>query len=103
MLTADDVSALMPGPASVDQIEAALAVITALARSFTRGGGWTDDEPADDINAVILSATCRLLTNVGQLPISESMGAFSVNINGGFTGWSLVELAVLNRYRERAK
>lgn len=73
-------------------------IITALARSYTRDQGFAGSEPADDIAAVITTATARLVANPEQIPTDIG----SVSIRGGFTGWTLAELFVLNRYRKRA-
>lgn len=42
-------------------------------------------------------ATARMMTNPGGLPYSVGETA----VRGSFTGWSLAELFVLNRYRKR--
>lgn len=75
----------------------ALPVVTAMARAYTRDQGhWVP--PDDDLAAVITTATARLVANPEQL--GHTIG--SVNVYGGFTGWTLPELFVLNRYRARA-
>ncbi|MCH5641438.1 hypothetical protein [Gordonia sp. ABSL49_1] len=79
------------------------AIVTAMAQAYTRGGGFTNGEPTDDVAAVITTATARLLTNPGQLDTDDSMGPMRVVIRGSFTGWTLAELFVLNRYRKRAQ
>ncbi len=73
-------------------------IVTAMARAYTRDRGFHGVEPAEDVAAVITTATARLVSNPGQL--KGAAGPFQ--INGGFTGWSLAELFVLNRYRKRA-
>ncbi len=45
-----------------------------------------------------MTATARLLANPEQI----ATGVGSVQIHGGFKGFNLAELAVLNRYRKRA-
>ena len=75
-----------------------LPIVTALARSYTRGNGFTGTSPADDIRAVIVCATARMMTNPEQ--VASVVG--SVRTEAGFTGWSLAETYVLNRYRRRA-
>ena len=88
------------------------AIVTALARSYTRGRGftlaydYTSDgefadvvEPAEDIAAVIVTATARLVANPEQ--IQTAVG--SVQVRGGWQGWNLAEQIVLNRYRVRAQ
>lgn len=74
-------------------------IVTAMARAYTRGNGFTDAEPNDEITAVITTATARLVANPEQ--INTTTG--SVAVNGGFTGWTLAELFVLNRYRKKAQ
>lgn len=76
-----------------------VGIITAMARAYTRDQGFTGTDPADDIAAVIVTATARLVANPEQ--ISQQVG--SVDQRGGFSGWSLAELFVLNRYRKRAQ
>lgn len=76
-----------------------VVIITAMAQSYTRNEGFTAGEPADDIAAVITTATARLVANPEQL--DQTVG--SVGIRGGFKGWSLAESFVLNRYRKRAQ
>lgn len=75
------------------------AIITALARSYTRGRGFADADPAEDIAAVITTATARLVANPEQL--ASDFG--SVSLRGGWQGWNLAEQIVLNRYRVRAQ
>jgi hypothetical protein len=75
------------------------AVVSALARSYTRGRGFADADPAEDIAAVITTATARLVANPEQL--ASDVG--SVSMRGGWQGWNLAEQIVLNRYRVRAQ
>lgn len=74
-------------------------IITAMARAYTRGQGFVDGDPNDEIAAVITTATARLIANPEQIPTTTG----SVTVNGGFSGWSLAETFVLNRYRKRAQ
>lgn len=73
-------------------------IITAMARTYTRGNGFTADDISEDIAAVITVATARMVANPEQL--DAQMG--NVMVRGGFKGWSLAELFVLNSYRGRA-
>ncbi|OKH81171.1 hypothetical protein EB75_17790 [Mycobacterium sp. ST-F2] len=75
------------------------AIITALARSYTRGRGFAGTDPAEDIAAVIVTATARLVANPEQL--AADFG--SVSLRAGWQGWNLAEQIVLNRYRVRAQ
>lgn len=75
------------------------AIITAMARAYTRGNGFDiSGYPSDDIAAVITTATARLVANPEQN--RHSVGG--VQQLDGFKGWSLAETFVLNRYRRRA-
>lgn len=100
--------------------EEAVTMVTAMAKSYTRGVGFTTKAsdaldwtlpvtlgetttaPNEEIAAVILTASARLLANPSQLGGSTTVGPFSSSFSGGFTGWTLVEQFVLNRYRKRA-
>jgi hypothetical protein len=75
-----------------------VVIVQAMASAYTRGQGFTDGEPADDLAAVITTATARLVANPEQLAVDVG----GVSIRGGFAGWSLAETLVLNSYRKRA-
>lgn len=102
--TATDVGALLGDGAAVSeqQSTAALAVVTAMASSYTRGQGFTDGVPNDEIRAVILTATCRLVSNARGLLMDETEGPASVSYRSAFNGWTIGEQQTLNRYRVRA-
>lgn len=74
--------------------------VTAMARSRTRGQGFDapNHKVAEDLAAVIVAATARQLGNPEQ-DRRVAYGDYSVVPQ---TGWSLVEQAVLNRYRRMA-
>ncbi|MEU0575249.1 hypothetical protein [Dermacoccus nishinomiyaensis] len=74
-----------------------VTIITALARSYTRGNGFSG-VAADEIDAVITTATARLVANPEQLRVT--VGGVQTD---GFQGWTLPELFVLNRYRRRTR
>jgi hypothetical protein len=74
-------------------------IIHAMARAYTRGKGFVGTVPADDIGAVIIAATARLVANPEQL--ESRVG--EVSIKGSFTGWTLAESFILNRYRKTAQ
>lgn len=76
-----------------------VAVITQFAKAYTRGNGFTDDEPNDELAAVVTAASARMAANPEQVP--HAVGG--VSFAGGFQGWNLAEIAVLNRYRVRAR
>lgn len=106
-----DVAALMGQPDNPDLIaviDKALETIRALVYAYTRGNGfsgvWPNPElpnpelPNPELRAVIRTATARLTANPEQ--VASTVGG--VTVGAGFNGWSLAELAVLNRYRKRA-
>lgn len=76
----------------------AVPVITAMARAYTRDGGFDGPLPNEEIEAVIVTASARLVANPEQ--IRQTIGG--VQQLDGFTGWSLAETFVLNRYRKKA-
>lgn len=82
---------------------AAVDAIAALARSYTRGRGFTVDGPNVDVSAVVVTAAARLVSNPRQITFELDVGRGSRAYRGGFVGWSLAELAALNRYRVRAQ
>ena len=100
--TGEDVASFL-GQGDIEQVvalaEEHVAIITALARSYTRDNGFTSDGTArEDICAVITAATARLVANPEQIHYS----AGAQRLSGGFKGWSLAEQIVLNRYRRRS-
>ena len=75
-----------------------LPIITAMARAYTRGVGFTDGAPNEEIAAVITTATARLMAHPTQL--EQRIG--ETYTRQGFHGWTLAETSVLNRYRRTA-
>jgi hypothetical protein len=80
----------------------AIPIITTMVKAYTRGNGFDDDEPNEELEAVIVTAAARLVTNPGQIAHDLAAGPFTQSLRGGFTGWTLAELAILNRYRKLA-
>lgn len=93
----EDVTNVLAGNATL-----VVPMITLMAKSYTRGRGFVDNEPNEEIAAVITAAAARFVSNPAQVSRSESAGSFSQDLRGGFNGWSLAEQTVLNRYRVRA-
>lgn len=81
---------------------AVVELLTTLARSYTRGNGFDGSEPNAEIAAVITLAAARLAANTAQLSNTFTKDRVTIDTRGGFIGWSVAELAVLNRYRVRA-
>lgn len=83
-------------------VATALAVVTTMARAYTRGRGFVGGEPNDDIAAVITTAATRLAGNGDQLARKKVDDIeYEFSLRGSF-GWTLAEQVVLNRYRVRA-
>lgn len=75
-------------------------LVTTMAKAYTRGRGFTGDEPNPEIAAVIATASARLAGNGAQLRRKK---VDDVEYEyGGFTGWTLAERIVLDRYRVKA-
>lgn len=55
------------------------------------------------MRAAIFTEVARLLRERSQIVSGEAMGPFSISYRGSFEGWSVAELAVLNRCRQRAE
>jgi hypothetical protein len=82
--------------------EQAIPIVTTLVKAYVRGGADWDASDYEDVEAVIVTASARLVTNPGQIATDQAAGPFTQSLRGGFTGWTLAELAVLNRYRKLA-
>lgn len=104
LVSKERLQAFTPDDALTDEV-AALAVeaATALVEAYTRGrhldGGG---KPRPGITTVILTAAARIGANPGQVSRQDQAGSFSSRRGVGFSGFTLAELAVLNRYRKRA-
>ena len=71
-----------------------------MVKAYIRGNG--DWEPNDELDAVIVTASARIVTNPSGLAHDTTAGPFTKSLRGAFQGWTLAELFVLNRYRVRA-
>lgn len=99
-----DLQTLLGSTVSQEQATAVLAIITAMASSYTRGQGFTAaGMPNDEIRAVILTASARLISNATGLTFSEVEGPSQIEYTSAFSGWTVGELFVLNRFRRRAQ
>lgn len=107
--TGQDVADFLGRPTDTDLADLAdvqLRHLAALAKSYCRGAGWAGwpaDLP-DDLGAVLVGAVARLTGNPEQYVRREVSvgGELSQALTGGFAGWTLAELTVLNSYRRRA-
>jgi hypothetical protein len=83
--------------------DASIPLLTAFAKAYTRGRGFDGDgDPNEEIAAVITTASARLGSNTAQTATSRTDGEVTREQRTWFTGWTLAELFVLNRYRKRA-
>ncbi|MBV5244179.1 hypothetical protein KUF57_11595 [Mycolicibacterium sp. PAM1] len=100
---AEQVAAFLgnPGDAALLATAAqAIPVVTTMVKAYVRGGeAW---EANEELDAVIVTASARMVSNPSGLSHDDTAGPFTRSIRGAFQGWTLVELFVLNRYRKRA-
>ena len=89
--------------------DAVIPVVTAFARAYTRGRGFDAEtgEPNSEVAAVITTASARFAGNTAQTSTSRTdnhgdAGSVTRDVRSWFTGWTLAEQIVLNRYRRRA-
>ncbi len=103
-VTAQDIADFLGQGNDTDLVAQArqhLEAVRWLAYAYTRGVGFTRyaSPTTYDLASALITATARLAANPEQIPYDVG----GVSLRGGFTGWSLAELAVLNRYRRRAR
>ncbi|MGC4960083.1 hypothetical protein [Gordonia sp. DT101] len=104
MTTASEVASLLGRGDDTELVAVAgraLPIVTAQVRAYTRDRGFSGDQPAPDLDAVVLTSTARLAANPENLR-SEKIGDYEVQ-RQVIDGWTLPELAILNRYRRRAR
>lgn len=91
-------------PNVTDAATEAIATATALVGAYTRDRHMTRDgsDYRPGIRAVVLTVAARLLANPGQVSVGFKAGSLAVNKGQGFQGFTLAELATLDRYRKRA-
>lgn len=83
--------------------EIAVEAATALIGSYCRGNHVDKaGNPRAGIETVVLTVAARIAANPGQVSYRDAAGAFSRQRGAGFSGFTLAEQAVLNRYRKRA-
>lgn len=94
---AGDVEAVTEG-----DLATVVPVVTVLAKSYTRGNGFTGNEPNQEIAAVIVTASARLAANGIQVRRKRVDDVETDYALQSSFSWSLAEQFVLNRYRVRA-
>lgn len=90
------------GPLVVTQAEMALTTAQALVGAYCRGREKRGDKYRPGVEEVILMVGSRILANPEQIQVREQVGPYTMFKGAGFSGFTLVELSVLNRYRKRA-
>lgn len=81
------------------QAAQAITLASSMVEAYTRGAHVTPaGATRPGVDAVIQMAAARMLANPEGLRYSTGV----VNFADAFTGFTLAELAVLNRYRKRA-
>lgn len=90
------------GPNVEQQAQVALATATGLVDAYCRGRHKRGEHFKPGVEEVVLTVASRILANPEQIQVREEVGPYSYFRGPGFSGFTLVELAVLNRYRKRA-
>lgn len=96
--------AFMPNePLTDDTAALALESARALIEGYTRGRHLDPfGNPRPGIDSVVLTVAARIAANPGQIVSRDTAGPFTRSRGEGFNGFTLAELAILNRYRKRA-
>ncbi|MGV8881653.1 MAG: hypothetical protein ACOH19_05830 [Rhodoglobus sp.] len=77
-----------------------LVIVSEMVKAYTRGLGFTADEPNPAIAAVIVSATARLSANPdGTVTVSIDDYQTRKTV---FEGFSIAERVILDGYRRKA-
>ena len=84
-----------------DQATTAITVACQLVGAYCRGREKRAGRYRPGVEAVITTVAARILANPDQVQEREQVGPFSFSKGDGFKGFTIVELAVLNRYRKR--
>ncbi|WP_255789329.1 hypothetical protein [Mycobacteroides abscessus] len=85
------------------EVTTVVPLVTTMAKAYTRGRGFTGNEPNAEIAAVITTASARLSANAtGLMSKKVDDVEYQYSLASSF-GWTLAEQIVLNRYRVRAQ
>jgi hypothetical protein len=90
------------GPNVDAQAATALTTAKALVSAYCRGRESRGGRLRPGVDEVITMVAARILANPEQISVREQVGPYQMYKAPGFNGFTLVELAVLNRYRKRA-
>lgn len=84
-------------------LQHSLAAASGLVDAYCRGNHLDRAEKLrPGVGEVILTVAARLAANPGQVQVREQVGPVSMLVGEGFSGFTLTEQFVLNRYRKRA-
>lgn len=104
--TAEDLQQLVLDGASqpnTEQAQQALDMAGAYVQAYVRGQGQNRiGEWRDGVGEVVMSVAARILANPSFIGWRNQAGNFSMHRSEGFTGFTLAEQFVLNRYRKTA-
>lgn len=85
------------------QALAAIEEATAYVAAYTRFTHLNaSGQPRPGIKEVVRSVAARIVANPAGVQTREQIGQYSYFVGEGFTGFTLGEIAILNRYRKRA-
>lgn len=97
------ISFLGDSPVSPEIAATAVETAVALIGGYCRGNHVDKlGDYRDGIESVVVTVASRIAANPAQVTIRDTAGPFSRSRGQGFSGFTLAELAVLNRYRKRA-
>lgn len=83
------------------QAKTALDMAEALVASYCRDKHTRGGHFRPGVDTVITTVAARILSNPEFIQVREVIGPYQYFRGEGFTGFTLAELAVLNRYRKR--
>lgn len=90
-------------PVSTEIATTSVATAEALIGGYCRGRHVDKEgDYRDGIRAVVITVAARIAANPAQVTTRDSAGEFSRSRGAGFSGFTLAELAVMNRYRRQA-
>lgn len=89
-------------PNVIVQAKTALVTAEGLINAYCRGRHKRAGRYRAGVEEVLTTVAARILANPGQIQTREQVGPYSMLKGVGFSSFTLVELAVLNRYRKRA-
>lgn len=84
------------------QAKESLKIAAGLVNAYCRGRHLIAGQPRPGIEEVTTAVAARILANPEQIQQREQIGPYSYFKSEGFKGFTLAELAVLDRYRQRA-